>query len=65
MTVKKTQMLQEILEDFEKKFEVMSWKYSDFVGEQCDGEVVDELNNIQDEAWVAFKILKEEIENVL
>ena len=24
----------------------------------------DELNNIQDEAWVAFKILKEEIENV-
>ncbi len=64
MTVKKTQMLQEILEDFEKKFEVMSWKYSDYVGEKCDQDVVDELNNIQDEAWVAFKILKEEIENV-
>ena len=64
MTIKKTQMLQEILEDFEKKFELMSWKYSDYVGEQCDQDVVDELNNIQDEAWVAFKILKEEIENV-
>ena len=64
MTLKNVKIIQEMLNDFEKKFEAMSWKYSDYVGEQCDQEVVDELNNIQDEAWVAFKILKEEIENV-
>ena len=57
-------MLKELVEEFEKKFVAMIWKYDDYVGEQCDNDIVKELNTIEDDAWNAFINLKEAIKNV-
>ena len=57
-------MLKELVEEFEKKFISMIWKYDDYVGEQCDNDIVKELNAIEDDAWNAFINLKEAIKNV-
>ena len=57
-------MLKKLVEDFEKKFIAMIWKYDDYVGEQCDEDIVKELNAIEDDAWNSFEKLKEEIKYV-
>ena len=57
-------MLKELAEDFEKKFITMIWRYDDYVGEQCDEDIVKELNAIEDDAWNSFETLKEAIKNV-
>lgn len=57
-------MLKELAEDFEKKFIAMIWRYDDYVGEQCDEDIVKALNAIEDDAWNSFEALKEAIKNV-
>ena len=57
-------MLKKLVEDFEEKFTAMIWRYDDYVGEQCDEDIVKELNAIEDDAWNSFETLKEAIKNV-
>ena len=57
-------MLKELAKDFEKKFIAIILRYDDYVGEQCDEDIVKELNAIKDNAWNSFETLKEAIKNV-